>query len=219
MSSLDRGIPLTQTTCNHVTPQLNNLYGSLLTQSKIQSVDNGLQGPNDLRSHQSLSSIPCYFSLHPVPLDTPSHLCHFTPWPASQHSKRSSIQDLVLTVPWSETLLPRKPMATRLALKPWLKCLLVAPQLPSLCVYSGTCSLQAPLPLPAQFCSAVPSTFYHVSPSYTWCYSFYTRPVFYSLSPPLEYKYTVSRIFAWSYQSLASRTYLAHGGHQQILTG
>ena len=155
MSSLDRGIPLTQTTCNHVTPQLNNLYGSLLTQSKIQSVDNGLQGPNDLRSHQSLSSIPCYFSLHPVPLDTPSHLCHFTPWPASQHSKHSSIQDLVLTVPWSETLLPRKPMATRLALKPWLKCLLVAPQLPSLCLLRNL-FLASPSPPPCpvlQCCS------------------------------------------------------------------
>lgn len=203
MSSLDRGVPLTHKG-DHVTPQLNNLHGSLLTQSKIQSVDNGLQGPDDLPSRLlspvSLLLLPAsHAPRHSIP---PLSFDPLASLPAFQAPR-----ELVLTVSsvWNTS-----------AQSPWLHPLLWSLGSNVFLLhlnYPPSVFPQEPVP-----CSplAPPSPVLQCSSLCLWSFITFLHPVLFILQKaccllcllpaPLEYKYTVLRIFLWSCQSLASRT-------------
>lgn len=146
---------------------------------------------------------PCYFSLHPVPLDTPSHLCHLTPWPASQHSRRLGVYSWLF--PLSETLMPKAHGYT--------PCFEALDQMSSCCtsITLPLCLLRnlflaAPSPLPCpvlQRCSLYLLSF--ITFLHLVLFILQKTCCLLCLLPaPLEYKYTVLRIFLWSCQSLAS---------------
>lgn len=111
VSSLDRGIPLTHK-WDHITPQPNNLRGSLLTQSKIQSVDNSLQGPDDLPSRLLspvsllllLACRPPRHSIPPLSLDPLASLPAFQA-PRGLVLTVSSVWNTSAQSPWIHPLL------------------------------------------------------------------------------------------------------------------